>query len=153
MFQHLRRIHILPPSVTNIDGSDILIAGHQLNCVSQAAIVPVVGGLRPLEIVEDLHGTNEQAGINRIVVRQVFPILVILSPQVWTFIASSKSKMESSFRSTATLRKSGSADSIRRSTIVLSKKWSLIVERNGDLMRLAAARTDTPFCFANRDFR
>src|SRR6476646_2577888 len=73
MFQHLRRIHILPPAVTNIDGSDILIAGHQLNCVSQTAIAPAVAGLRPLEIVEDFHGTNEQAGINRIVMPEVFP--------------------------------------------------------------------------------
>ena len=41
--------------------------------VSQAAIAPAAAGLRPLEIVEDFHGTNEQAGINRIVVPQVFP--------------------------------------------------------------------------------
>ena len=73
IFQHLRSIHVLPPGVAYIDGSGILIAGHQLNCVSQAAIAPAAAGLRPLEIVEDFNGTNEQAGINRIVVPQVFP--------------------------------------------------------------------------------
>src|ERR1700750_794998 len=73
MFQHLRRIDILPPSVANIDGSDFFILGHQVNCVSKAAIALAASGLRSLEIVEDFHGKNEKAGINRIVVPQVFP--------------------------------------------------------------------------------
>ena len=55
ILQHLRSIHVLPPAVAYIDGSDFIIAGHQLNCVSQAAIVPAAAGLRPLEIVEDFQ--------------------------------------------------------------------------------------------------
>ena len=67
MFQHLRSIHILPPSVADIDGSDFFIAA--INCTPSARLQSLLptAGLRPLEIVEDLHGTNEQAGINRIV--------------------------------------------------------------------------------------
>src|SRR5205823_12840991 len=73
IFQRLRSIHVLPPGGAYIDGSGILIAGHPLNRVSQAAVAPAAAGLRPLEIVEDFNGTNEQAGINRIVVQPLFP--------------------------------------------------------------------------------
>ena len=60
MLQHLRGIHVLPPAVANIDGSDILIAGHQLNSVSQTAIAPAAAGLRSLEIVEDFNGQTNK---------------------------------------------------------------------------------------------
>jgi len=111
MFQHLRRIHILPPSVAYIDGSDIFFAGHQLNCVSQTAIALATAGFRPLEIVEDLHGTNEQAGINRIVVPQVFPDFGDPISAGLHFHRVFQIENGIEFRSTAMFRKSGSEES------------------------------------------
>src|SRR5881275_3017403 len=65
--QHLLSVHVLPPSVADIDCTHFIIACHQPNSVSKAAIVSRAFRLRPLERVEDLQRTNEQAGINRIV--------------------------------------------------------------------------------------
>ena len=72
MLQHLRGVHVLPPAFANIYGTDFIVAGHQSNSVSQAAIALAAAGLRSLEIVEDFEGTNEQADINGIVMRAGF---------------------------------------------------------------------------------
>src|SRR5580765_2483574 len=77
---------------------------------------------------------------------------VTLFPRVRTFIASSKSNMDSSFWSTPMLRKSESKESSRRSTTAASKRWSLIVRRKGLLRWPAAARSEMPFCFCQSRF-
>src|SRR5437588_8057598 len=73
MSQHLRSIHILPPTLAYIDGPDSIITGHQSNRVGQAAIILAVVGLCSLEIIEDFERANEQAGIDRIELAQIFP--------------------------------------------------------------------------------
>src|SRR4029077_8533128 len=73
ILQHLRSIHVLPPSVAYIDGMDLIVASHQSNSISQTAITPATTGLRAFEVVEDLKRKNKKAAINRIVVPQVFP--------------------------------------------------------------------------------
>src|SRR4029077_3887131 len=73
MLQHFRSINVLPPGTAYIDGSDLVIAGHQSNAVSKAAIVPAALGFCSLEIAEDFHRAHKQADIDRIVIPQVFP--------------------------------------------------------------------------------
>ncbi len=73
MLQHLRSIHVLPPALAYIYGTDLIIAGHQPNSISQAAIAAGATGLRSLEIVEDFEWANKQPDINRIVTAEVFP--------------------------------------------------------------------------------
>ena len=73
MLQHLRGIHVLPPAFANIYGTDFIVAGHQPNSISQAAITLAAAGLRSLEIVEDFEWANKQPDINGIVIAQVFP--------------------------------------------------------------------------------
>src|SRR4029450_2203350 len=71
--QHLRSVHILPPGLADIDGMDFIIAGHQSNSISQAAIAAATAGLRSLEIVKDFKWANKQADINGVVIAKVFP--------------------------------------------------------------------------------
>src|SRR5437762_1672758 len=73
MPQHARSIHVLPPPIADIDGADFVVASHQSNSISQAAVVSATARLRSLEIVEDFEWANKQADINRIVIAQFFP--------------------------------------------------------------------------------
>src|SRR4029077_11163062 len=73
MLQHLRGVHVLPPAFANIYGTDFIVAGHQPNSISEAAITLAAAGLRSFEIVEDFEWANKQPDINGIVIAQVFP--------------------------------------------------------------------------------
>src|SRR6266487_2648826 len=70
MLEHFRSIDVLPPALTDIYGTDFVIAGHQPHSISQTAVTI---SLTSLEIIEDFQRANEQAGINRIVIPQIFP--------------------------------------------------------------------------------
>src|SRR6185312_6632859 len=50
----------------------LAVEGHQLYCVSQAAITTAVGRLRLVEIGKNLVRTNKQASINRVIAPQIF---------------------------------------------------------------------------------
>jgi len=70
MLEHFRSIDVLPPALADVYGTDFVIAGHQPNSISETAIAI---SLTSFEIVEDFQRTNEQAGINCIVIPQIFP--------------------------------------------------------------------------------
>src|SRR5262249_31673420 len=70
--QHFWRIHLLPPTLAHIDGTHFIVASHQSNSISQAAVVSVTAGLRSFEIVEDFEWANKQTDINRVVALQIF---------------------------------------------------------------------------------
>src|SRR5207247_9796513 len=72
MPQHAGSIHVLPPTIADIDGTDFIVASHQSNSISQAAVVSATAGLRSLEIVEDFEWANKQPDINGIVIAQFF---------------------------------------------------------------------------------
>src|SRR5207245_10905868 len=72
MLQHLRGVHVLPPAFANIYSTDFIVAGHQPNSISEAAITLAAAGLRSLEIFEDFEWANKQPDINGIVIAQFF---------------------------------------------------------------------------------
>src|SRR5207247_9505674 len=73
MPQHAGSIHVLPPTIADIDGTDFIVASHQSNSISQAAVVSATAGLRSFEIVEDLEWANKYPDINDIVIAHCFP--------------------------------------------------------------------------------
>src|SRR5437660_5613354 len=73
MLQHLRGVHVLPPAFANIYSTDFIVAGHQPNSISEAAITLAAAGLRSFEIFEDFEWANKQPDINGIVIAQFFP--------------------------------------------------------------------------------
>src|SRR5207247_7441192 len=73
MPQHAGSIHVLPPTIADIDGTDFIVASHQSNSISQAAVVSATAGLCSFEIVEDFEWANKQPDINGIVIAQFFP--------------------------------------------------------------------------------
>src|SRR5438067_12862373 len=68
VLQRFRGVNVLPPGAAYIDRADLVISSHNPNSISQTAITLATAGLRALEIIKYFRGTNEQAGINRIVV-------------------------------------------------------------------------------------
>src|SRR6266480_3361685 len=72
MLQHLRGVHVLPPAIADIYGTDFFVMGHQLYPVREATIPPAMDGLCLFQIGEDLRRANEQTGINRIVIPKIF---------------------------------------------------------------------------------
>ena len=69
MRAHFRRINVLPPCVTDIDRTCFAVVRHQPDSVGQAAVAILFGSL---QISKDLIRTNEKAGVNRIVMAQIF---------------------------------------------------------------------------------
>src|SRR5213595_1696980 len=72
MLQHLRGVHVLPPAFANVYGTDFIVAGHQPNSISEAAITLAIAGPRSFEIVEDFEWANKQPDINSVVIAQFF---------------------------------------------------------------------------------
>src|SRR5262249_47257359 len=73
VLQNSRSINVVPPSAADINPMHFIVNGHQLDSISEATIISAVDGLRLFEIPEDLRRANEQAGIDRIVIPQIFP--------------------------------------------------------------------------------
>src|SRR5438876_4277345 len=73
MLQHLRGVHVLPPAFANIYGTDFIVAGHQPNSISEAAIALTAAGLRTFEIVKDFEWANKQPDIDGIEIAQFIP--------------------------------------------------------------------------------
>src|SRR3954453_9910935 len=64
-FEHLWRIDILPPGLTDIDRERVAFLGHKANAVGQGAVI--VSQDAP-QIFEDRVRADEDAGVDRVVV-------------------------------------------------------------------------------------
>src|SRR6266404_5047683 len=94
MLEHFRSIYVLPPALTDIYGTDFVIARHRPNSISETAIAI---SLTAFEIVEDFLRTNEQAVTNSILFPQIFPNPNPFFPPCLNFHRFSQTKNEPGF--------------------------------------------------------